>query len=150
MDGVVWEQTDAPAPADAAAVDDGLEASNSAAADWSGVRPLACFARLASGVLIGGAVARTWGGCCELRHVWVAPAYRRRGVGRRLVELVEAEARARHCTLLFLETFSFQAPRLYQALGFEVACELTGFPEGIIKYIMRKALTAAPAPAAPG
>jgi ribosomal protein S18 acetylase RimI-like enzyme len=140
MDEFVWEQTDAPAPADAAAVNDGLDASNRAAADWSAVRPLACFARLPLGELVGGAVARTWGGCCELRQVWVDPAYRRRGVGRHLVELIEAAARARRCTLLFLETFSFQAPELYRALGFETVCELGGFPGGVTKYIMRKSL----------
>jgi ribosomal protein S18 acetylase RimI-like enzyme len=71
----------------------------------------------------------------------VAPAYRRRGVGRRLVELVEAAARARGCALLFLETFSFQARGIYQSLGFEVACELGGFPGGIAKYVLRKVLS---------
>jgi GNAT superfamily N-acetyltransferase len=138
MNEIKWEQTDAPAAADLAAVDNGLELSNEAAADLSAVRPLACFARLASGELIGGAIARTWGDCCELRQLWVAPPHRRRGIGRHLVEMVEFEARQRGCTLLYLETFSFQMPQLYLSAGFEIACEFRGFPDGVIKYVLRK------------
>jgi GNAT superfamily N-acetyltransferase len=141
MNHIAWEQTDSPATADVAAVDDGLEASNrDAAADLANVRPLACFARLQTGELIGGTIARTCGECCELRQLWVEPSHRRRGIGRRLVEMVEQEARRRGCTLMYLETFSFQAPQLYLAVGFTVACEFRGFPGDVIKHIMRKEL----------
>jgi GNAT superfamily N-acetyltransferase len=141
MNQIVWQQTDSPMAADVTAVDDGLELSNRAAAeDLANVRPLACFARLASGELIGGAVARTWGECCELRQLWVDPSHRRRGIGRRLIEMVEQEARRRGCTLIYLETFSFQVPQLYLAVGFTVACEFRGFPGGVVKHIMRKRL----------
>jgi ribosomal protein S18 acetylase RimI-like enzyme len=84
--------------------------------------------------------ARTWGRCCELQQIWVGEPYRRNGIGRRLMQLVEEEARRRRCTLIFLETFSFQAPELYRRLGFETACELSGFPNGIVKYVMRKSV----------
>jgi GNAT superfamily N-acetyltransferase len=140
MNEIRWERTDSPAVDDLATVDAGLELSNQAAADLSTVRPLACFARRSTGELIGGATARTWGDCCELRQLWVAPPHRRRGVGRHLVETVEVEARQRGCTLLYLETFSFQMPQLYLSAGFEVACEFRGFPNGVIKYVLRKVL----------
>jgi ribosomal protein S18 acetylase RimI-like enzyme len=121
-------------------VSDGLEASNQAAADLAAVRPLVCVARVASGEVIGGAIARTWGECCEIQQLWVAPPYRRRGVARQMIELVEAESRKRGCKLVYLETFSFQAPQLYRSVGFEVACEFRGFPDKVTKYIMRKGL----------
>ena len=140
MDSLIWEQTDSPARADAAMVDAGLDAFNASAADLDAVRPLACFARRADGTLVGGAIARTWGACCEIQQLWVDEAHRRQGIGRRLVGMVEAEARARGCTLLYLETFSFQCPDLYRALGFEIACAFEGFPDGIVKYTMRKAI----------
>ena len=66
--------------------------------------------------------------------------YRRRGVGSRLVRLVEEEARRRGCEVVYLETFSFQAPDLYRRLGYETACEFTGFPGGVVKHVMRKRL----------
>ena len=145
-----YEVTDHPAQADLAAIDDALEAFNKAAAELDKVCHLACFARLPDGIIIGGAVARTWGECCELRQVWVDEKHRRHGVGRQLAQRVEAEARVRGCRLIYLETFSFQAPEFYRRLGFESVCEFHGFPDGIIKYIMRKTsevrLTARPSP----
>jgi GNAT superfamily N-acetyltransferase len=143
MNQIVWEATDSPAAVDSAVVDGGLEMANRAAAGLATVRPLACYARLASGELIGGAVARTWGECCELRQLWVMPQHRRRGIGRKLVEMVEHQALHRGCTVLYLETFSFQVPQLYLSVGFEVACEFRGFPDGIIKYVLRKDLGSA-------
>jgi GNAT superfamily N-acetyltransferase len=140
MNQIAWKQTDSPAAADIAVVEGGLEESNLAAADLASMRPLACFARLASGELIGGAIARTWGECCELQQLWVSPMHRRRGIARRLVEMAEHEARHRGCTLFYLETFSFQAPQLYLSTGFETACDFRGFPDGVVKYVLRKDL----------
>ncbi len=48
-------------PEETAIVDAGLDAYNNAAAPLHEVTPLSCFARLPSGVVIGGAVGRTWG-----------------------------------------------------------------------------------------
>ena len=124
-------------PADAAdVVDAGLGASNDAAAPLHEVQPLACFARLPGREVVGGAVGRTWGTCCELQQLWVEPALRRQGVGKRLVEQFEARARVRGCRTFYLETFSFQAPGLYRSLGYEVRLELRGFGPGIVKYTM--------------
>ncbi len=100
------------------------------------VQPLACFARRASGELVGGAVGRTWGTCCELQQLWVEPGQRRQGIGARLVREFEHQAAVRGCRTFYLETFSFQAPRLYRTLGYEVRLELHGFAPGIVKYTM--------------
>jgi ribosomal protein S18 acetylase RimI-like enzyme len=128
-------------PADAGAiVDTGLGASNEIAAPLHEVRPLACVARGGDGRVIGGAVGRSWGDCCELQQLWVAAEHRRRGLGARLVRGFEAQAQARGCRRFYLETFSFQAPALYRALGYAVALELRGFPQGIVKYTMLREL----------
>jgi GNAT superfamily N-acetyltransferase len=123
-------------PPEAAIVDAGLGAANEAAAPLHEVRPLASFARLPSGEVVGGAVGRTWGTCCELQQLWVEPANRRRGVGARLVREFERRAHARGCRTFYLETFSFQAPSLYRVLGYVVRLELTGFGADIVKYTM--------------
>ena len=140
LDQFSWETTASPSPQDAALVDQSLGAFNDTAARLEEVRVLACFAKSPTGTLVGGALARTWGRCCELQQIWVDEPMRRKGLGRRLVELVEREARARGCSLLYLETFSFQSPDFYRCLGFESACELAGFPNGIVKFVMRKSL----------
>ena len=116
-------------------VNAGLGASNAAAAPLHEVRPLSCFARI-DGCVIGGAVGRTWGACGELQQLWVAPAHRRRGLGADLVRAFEQRAAVRGCHTFYLETFSFQAPALYGALGYVVKHELRGFAPGVVKYLM--------------
>jgi N-acetylglutamate synthase-like GNAT family acetyltransferase len=136
-----WEGLDgSPLPPDAKVIDDGLEQYNRGAADFSTSLKFACIARLSSGTIVGGALARWWGQCCELQQVWVEEQHRFSGVGRRLVRMVEEEAVTRGCTLVYLDTFSFQAPGFYLKLGYEVACELKGFPNDTSKFVMRKNL----------
>ena len=88
------------------------------------------------GEVVGGAVGRTWGTCCELQQLWVEVPRRRHGVGKRLVEQFHERAQARGCRTFYLETYSFQAPGLYRSLGYEVKLELRGFSAGIVKYTM--------------
>ena len=124
-------------PADEAArVDAGLDEANHAAAPLHEVRPLSCFVRAASGEVVGGAVGRWWGPCCELQQLWVAPAQRHQGIGRSLVRAFEARARQHGCTTFYLETFSFQAPALYRSLGYRVAYAHDVYPHGIVKLVM--------------
>jgi ribosomal protein S18 acetylase RimI-like enzyme len=124
-------------PGEAAqAVDAGLGAANDAAAPLHEVCVLSCFARLPMGEVVGGAVGRTWGTCCELQQLWVAPDRRRAGIATRLVQQFEGRATERGCRTFYLETFSFQAPGLYRSLGYEVKLELRGFSTGIVKYTM--------------
>jgi GNAT superfamily N-acetyltransferase len=126
--------------ADLRVVDAGLGASNDAAAPLHEVRPLACFLRDERGAVIGGAVGRRWGTCAELQQLWVQPDLRRRGLGARLVRAFEARAAQHGCSTVYLETFSFQAPRLYAALGYETRHTIEGFGHGIAKHLMVHAL----------
>jgi ribosomal protein S18 acetylase RimI-like enzyme len=48
----------------------------------------------------------------------------------------ESSARERGCHTFYLETFNFQAPGLYRALGYEVAYEHAVYPHEIIRYLM--------------
>ena len=129
---------DIPA-AEGALVDDGLGAFNDAAAPLHEVRRLSSFARLTDGTVIGGAVGRTWGECCELQQLFVHPGQRRQGIGAGLVRAFEGIARERGCRVFYLETFSFQAPSLYRSLGYRVQLELSGFAPGVVKYVMVRA-----------
>jgi GNAT superfamily N-acetyltransferase len=120
------------------AVDAGLGQGNDAAAPLGDVRPLSCFAHAGDGSLLGGAVGRTWGVCCELQQLWVPPHARGQGIGRGLLQRFEQRATERGCTTFYLETFSFQAPGLYHAMGYEVAAAIEGFGQGITKFVMVK------------
>jgi N-acetylglutamate synthase-like GNAT family acetyltransferase len=130
-----------PSDVDVAPIDRGLHAYNQRSADLALIRRFACYARDAEGTLVGGALARWWGTACELQQIWVDEALRRRGIGASLMRKVEATASERGCLLLYLDTFSFQAPEFYYRLGYETACQFDGFPDGGSKFILRKSLT---------
>lgn len=122
------------------AVDNGLGDFNAAAAPLHEVQKLASLARDAGGRVLGGATGRTWGTVAELQMLWVDETQRRRGLGAALVARFEAAALARGCTRVSLETFSFQAPRFYRAMGYEAVHADTDFPHGLAKFLMEKRL----------
>lgn len=121
-------------------VDHGLGEDNERAAPMEDVHPLACFARDPSGEVIGGAIGRTWGECCQLQQLWVAAPARGAGVGTRLVRRFEEHACARGCRTFYLDTFSFQAPAFYRKLGYVPVLEIAGFTQDIVFYSMMKRL----------
>jgi N-acetylglutamate synthase-like GNAT family acetyltransferase len=104
------------------------------------MRALHVLARMQDARVCGGAIGRTWGTCCELQQLWVQDAQRGQGIGADLMARFEQEAAPRGCTLVYLETFSFQSPQFYARLGYRVVLETRGFTAGVIKYTMHKQL----------
>jgi GNAT superfamily N-acetyltransferase len=137
---LLYSTHETPQPEAAAVVDAGIGAYNDAAAPLHEVRGLFVFARAAGGAVLGGAIGRSWGQCCELEQLWVAEEQRRQGLGRELLRHFEAEARRRACTLVYLDTWSFQAPRFYEKLGYRGVLEVAGFGPGLVKYTLHKHL----------
>lgn len=71
----------------------------------------------------------------EVQKVLVRPSHRRRGLARRLMADLEARARARGLTLLFLDTSEGRggAQELYERLGYVYAGGIPGYaldPDG--------------------
>jgi len=129
----VHDKDDLP---EAGLVEAGLDATNAAVVALRNVRPLIVLAREQGETVVGGAVGRTWGACCELRQLWVEDSHRGCGVGTHLVREFERSAAERGCRLVYLETFSFQAKPFYEKTGYEVAASIEGFDDGIVKYFM--------------
>jgi GNAT superfamily N-acetyltransferase len=122
--------------AESGIVDAGLEAFNVASTALQDVRPLSCFARLPSGEVVGGAIGRTWGRCCEVRQVWVAEAHRGEGIGSRLMRAIETRAAERGCSTFYLETWTFQARAFYERRGYDVRLAIEGYAPGVAKFVM--------------
>ena len=57
---------------------------------------------------------------------------------------LETEALARGCTQVVLSTHSFQAPDLYQRLGYRIYGEVDGYPAGHRHIHLVKSLVAPP------
>ena len=94
------------------------------------------------GAVVGGAIGRTWGECCELQQLWVSAELRSTGIGTQLMDVFEQNAHSRGCRLVYLDTFSFQAPNFYQARGYVEMLRTEGFTGGVIKLTMHKRLDA--------
>ena len=113
---------------------------NAGATGYADGKLLAGCVRNGAGDIIAGFNGHTWGGCCEIAHVWVHERHRGQGLGTRLVRAAEAEAIARGCTQVVLATHSFQAPGFYERLGYERKYAIVDRPRGHANIIYVKAL----------
>jgi GNAT superfamily N-acetyltransferase len=129
-----------PAPDEIQYLEDRIYEFNSTATGISGGEWLAIFVRDADARIIAGISGALWGGCLEIRQLWVEQALRRQGLGTRLLVAAEQEARTRGCRQILLATFSFQAPDFYARHGFEVVAAVNDHPRGHANLILRKYL----------
>jgi GNAT superfamily N-acetyltransferase len=113
-----------------------VDATGIADGRWLGV-----LVRDAAGELVAGLSGTTWGACCKVRDVWVRADLRGQGMGTRLLDAAEAEARRRGCRQVVLSSHSFQAPDFYRKRGFEVFAEVEDDPIGHREVYLRKSLS---------
>jgi GNAT superfamily N-acetyltransferase len=121
-------------------LEDRLYEYNVASTGISDGRLLAIFLRDAQENLIAGLYGWTWGGCCEVKTLWVQAGWRGKGLGTRLMTAAEQEARRRGATQIVLTTHSFQAPHFYERLGFERVGYNQDYPVGYQLVFLRKRL----------
>jgi GNAT superfamily N-acetyltransferase len=89
---------------------------------------------------LGGLNARVGAEWIYVELLAVDEHARGRGVGRRLVETLEAEARRRGMLGLWLDTFTFQAPDFYRKLGFTEFGRIVDYPRGGARVFFAKRL----------
>lgn len=80
--------------------------------------------------VVGGIVATVlWNGI-EINSLWVEESLRGQGLGRKLVDAAEKEGKKRGCTIIYTNTFTWQAPDFYEKLGYTLYGKLENFPPG--------------------
>jgi ribosomal protein S18 acetylase RimI-like enzyme len=121
------------------AIGKALREYNFAAVGDGHYRPLALTIR-AKGKIVGGLVAEMYWGWMYVNLLWVSEHHRGKGWGRSLMRKAEAEARKRGVRNVFLDSFTFQAPKFYAKLGYREFGRLKGFPAGSDRVWMTKAL----------
>ena len=132
-----------PTPEEVQYLEDRIYEFNSATTGITDGEWLAIFVRDEAGRIVAGICGNTWGGCLEIRQLWVEEARRKQGLGTKLLEAAEQEARRRGCRQVVLMTFSFQAPAFYARHGFEVVTVIDDHPRGHRNMLLRKRLGAA-------
>ena len=130
---------DNPDPLDVEILEAQIRREASAAMGLGEEVELAIFVRDA-GKVVAGISGWTWGDCCELQSLWVAPSLRGHGLGTRLIAAAEAEAAARGCRQTVHFTYAFQARALYERTGYELAGRVEDFPSGTDVLWYRKRL----------
>ena len=136
--------TDRVDDADLARIKAGLAASDPALGPYAPA-PLAVLLHGLGGrqdALIGGLVGDTMWAWLSIRLLWVDPAHRGAGHGRRL--LAEAEGGRRGCRHARLNTFSFQAAGFYARCGWRQVLALDDFPPGHQRLFYVKRLAGQP------
>ena len=92
-------------------------------------------------VAYGGVLAPRRSGQADIQTIAVAPAARRAGLGRTLMNALITEARARGAGEIFLEVRADNpgAQNLYESLGFEALAVRAGYyqPDNVDAIVMR-------------
>jgi GNAT superfamily N-acetyltransferase len=93
-------------------------AFNVAATGYDDGAALGCLVRGDDGRLLAGIDGFTWGGYAMVEWLWVHDEQRGTGLGRQLMDAAEVEAARRGCSVVRVNTHTFQAPAFYARLGY--------------------------------
>ena len=138
------EQTDTPSEADYQALFVLLDAYNDeASARPEPSRKFALLLRDDAGALAGGLWAISYYDWMFIGQLVLPAALRGTGLGSRLLRQAEAEARARGCIGVWLDSFAFQAPGFYRKQGYTEFGRIDAYPRGHARHFFLKRLDGA-------
>ncbi|MGA8751806.1 MAG: GNAT family N-acetyltransferase [Pseudolabrys sp.] len=129
-------------PIEIDAIEECLHNYNRRAVGRNDGRGLGFVIRDEAGRTIGVAAGYSWAGTSELKQMWIDEAYRGRGYARDLLNAFVAEAASRGVRRIWVASYDFQAPGMYEKAGFKRVAELAGWPEGHSNVILCKTLIA--------
>lgn len=88
--------------------------------------------------VIGGALGKIIFGWYELTDFYIDEPYRKQGLGSKVIKKIEEFAKENNALGVKIESWSFQAPKFYQKLGYTVWGEFKDCPPGAIHYYLYK------------
>jgi len=127
-------------PDEADAIEDRLYDFNSRATGRDDGQGLGFIIRDETGQMIGAAIGYTWAGTSELKQMWIDEAFRGRGYARALLDAFVVEAHSRGVERIWVASYDFQAPEMYEKAGFKRMAEFEGWPEGHSNVVLCKTL----------
>ncbi|HEV9534833.1 TPA: GNAT family N-acetyltransferase [Streptococcus pneumoniae] len=71
--------------------------------------------------------AETFGNWLEIEYLFVKEELRGQGIGSKLLQQAESEAKNRNCCFAFVNTYQFQAPDFYQKHGYKEVFSLQDY-----------------------
>jgi GNAT superfamily N-acetyltransferase len=131
--------SDKPNLAAARVISGGLSRYNREMAGYNDARKLSVLVcENGSDKVIGGLLGRTSLGMFFVDLFFLPKSHRGRGVGTRVIEYAEAEAKKRGCSTAVLYTITFQAPAFYERQGYQVLGHVECQPPGHTRLCMTK------------
>ena len=126
---------------DRAAIARRLDAYNDSQTGVEPDLPLAILIRSPSdGAIEGGLWGRSYYRWLFIELLFIPEPSRKVGLGTRIMDLAEAEARRRGCLGAWLDSFSFQAPGFYEKRGYKIFAQLDDYPPGQSRFFLSKRL----------
>jgi GNAT superfamily N-acetyltransferase len=101
---------------------------------------LVLSARDAKGRIVGGLAGDLYWNALYVELLWLEEGARHSGVGTRLMREAERRARGARKELIYLNTYTFQAPDFYPRLGFREIGRIPGYPRGGTRIFLVKRL----------
>jgi len=102
--------------------------------------PLNLYVEDEKGNLMAGLVAETFGNWLEIEYLFVREELRGQGIGSKLLQRAENEAKNRNCRFAFVNTYQFQAPDFYLSHGYKEVFALQDYPYTGQRYYYQKDL----------
>jgi GNAT superfamily N-acetyltransferase len=132
------EYTSSPHTAD---IDFLTQKINEETPEFGAAHPFAFFIR-ENEKIIAGANGSVIFGAIYTDQLWVAPHYRKQGLGIRLMERIEEYGREQKCLMATVSTMSFQGAReFYENLGYKMDFERHGYIRHTSFLFLKKKLS---------
>lgn len=90
--------------------------------------------------VIAGITATSFWYHLHIDFLWVDNNNRGKGYGKQLLKKIEETAKENKCRLIFLDSFSFQAPDFYKKQGYQTIGKIEDHPEGYSLHFLEKRL----------
>jgi GNAT superfamily N-acetyltransferase len=90
--------------------------------------------------VLGGIFCDTYNYCLYIGELWIDENYRKKGYGLTLITTAENLAKELGCIFVHTSTASYQSPKFYLKMGYEVFGVLDDFPDEIKIYYLKKRL----------
>ena len=94
-----------------------------------------------NGQIIAGCLAKMY--CWNVIYIdilWIDEAYRKQGLGSKMLEEIECIALEEGCHLIHLDTFDFQGKDFYIKQGYEIHGVLDDCPQGHKRFYLKKSI----------
>jgi GNAT superfamily N-acetyltransferase len=132
--------TDAPGSHAEELIEEGLARFNAENAGYRDARPLAVLVSDPdSKGVVGGLLGRTSLGLLFIDLFFLPASMRKHGLGSRIMQVAEDEARRRGCRQAMVITINFQAPEFYQRHGYQMFGRVDCLP-GVARIFLSKDL----------